>query len=82
MLNIFKKQHGMNIIGQGGKIILFMLPSLVAAIWVQISLPQIAALPQGLDFLRFVDIYGFCRGYSYGRLPSSSCSPAFPRANW
>ena len=30
MLNIFKKQNGMNIVGQGGKIILFMLPSLIA----------------------------------------------------
>ena len=30
--NIFRKQNGMNIVGQGGKIILFMLPSLIAAI--------------------------------------------------
>jgi hypothetical protein len=45
MINIFKKQNGMSIVGQGGKIILFMLPSLIAAILVQTYLPQIAALP-------------------------------------
>ncbi len=39
MINIFKKQHGMNIVGQGGKIILFMLPSLLAAIWLHMAFP-------------------------------------------
>jgi protein-S-isoprenylcysteine O-methyltransferase Ste14 len=52
MMNILKKQHGMNIVGQGGKIILFMLPALIAAILVHTYLPQIAALPQSLRFLR------------------------------
>ena len=41
----------MNIIGQGGKIILFMLPSLVAALLIHIYLPRFAALPQGLSYL-------------------------------
>jgi protein-S-isoprenylcysteine O-methyltransferase Ste14 len=52
MSNILKKQNGMNIIGQGGKIILFMLPSLIAAIWVHTSLPGIAALPGSLSFIK------------------------------
>jgi protein-S-isoprenylcysteine O-methyltransferase Ste14 len=52
MINIFQKQHGMNIVGQGGKIILFMLPSLIAAIWVHAYLPQIAALPEKLSFIK------------------------------
>lgn len=52
MLNIFKMQNGMNIIGQGGKIILFMLPSLIVAILVHIYFPQIAALPESLNFIR------------------------------
>jgi len=52
MLNILKKQNGMSIIGQGGKIILFMLPSLIAAILANIYLPQIAALPRSISFLR------------------------------
>jgi len=52
MINIFKKQHGMDIIGQGGKIILFVLPSLIAAIWVQTYLPQIAALPASIRFIK------------------------------
>lgn len=52
MINIFKKQHGMNIVGQGGKIILFMLPSLIAAILVHRYLPRIAALPQSIDFIK------------------------------
>jgi protein-S-isoprenylcysteine O-methyltransferase Ste14 len=52
MINIFKKQHGMNIVGQGGKIILFTLPSLIAAIWVHLYLPQISALPESLRFIQ------------------------------
>jgi protein-S-isoprenylcysteine O-methyltransferase Ste14 len=52
MLNIFKKQHGMNIVGQGGKVILFTLPSLVAAILVDTYLPRVAALPASIGFIR------------------------------
>lgn len=52
MINILKKQNGMTIIGQGGKIILFMLPSLIAAILIHIFFPQIAALPKGLSFIK------------------------------
>ena len=51
-MNILKKQNGMGIVGQGGKIILFMLPSLIAAIGVHRYLPQIAALPESVSFLR------------------------------
>jgi protein-S-isoprenylcysteine O-methyltransferase Ste14 len=46
----------MNIIGQGGKIILFMLPALIAAIWAHTALPQVAALP---DWLAFSRVLGF-----------------------
>lgn len=52
MINIFKKQNDMTIIGQGGKIILFMLPSLIAAILVHLYFPQFAALPAGLSFIQ------------------------------
>ena len=52
MINILKKQNGMNIIGQGGKIILFMLPSLIAAILVYLHFPQIAALPESIRFIQ------------------------------
>jgi protein-S-isoprenylcysteine O-methyltransferase Ste14 len=52
MINILKKQHGMNIVGQGGKIILFTLPALAAAIYVQTGFPQVAALPDSLRFLK------------------------------
>jgi len=52
MINIFKMQHGMNIVGQGGKIILFMSPSLIAAILCHVYLPQFAALPQFLGILK------------------------------
>jgi protein-S-isoprenylcysteine O-methyltransferase Ste14 len=54
MINIFKEQHGMNIVGQGGKIILFMLPSVVAALLVHAYLPQSAALPAGLSFIKLI----------------------------
>ena len=52
MLNILKKQHGMNIVGQGGKIILFMLPSLIAAICVHKYFPTIAALPESIRMIK------------------------------
>ncbi|HEU0293067.1 MAG TPA: isoprenylcysteine carboxylmethyltransferase family protein [Anaerolineales bacterium] len=52
MINIFKKQNGMNIVGQGGKIILFMLPSLMAAIWMHVNFPQIATLPESLSIIK------------------------------
>jgi protein-S-isoprenylcysteine O-methyltransferase Ste14 len=52
MINILRKQNGMNIVGQGGKIILFMLPSLIAAILVHAYLPQIAALPESISFIK------------------------------
>jgi protein-S-isoprenylcysteine O-methyltransferase Ste14 len=52
MINIFKKQNGMNLVGQGGKIILFMLPSLIAAIWVHTYLPRVAALPESISFIK------------------------------
>lgn len=52
MINILRKQRGMSIVGQGGKIILFTLPSLIAAIWVHVYLPQIAALPEGFSLIR------------------------------
>ena len=52
MINVLKNQNGLNIVGQGGKIILFMLPSLIAAIWVHTHEPQIAALPEGISFIK------------------------------
>jgi protein-S-isoprenylcysteine O-methyltransferase Ste14 len=52
MMNAFKKQNGMNIVGQGGKIILFALPSLIAAIAIHKFLPNIAALPEKTNFIK------------------------------
>jgi len=52
MINILKKQNGMSIVGQGGKIMLFTLPSLIAAILVHTYLPQIAALPESISFIQ------------------------------
>jgi protein-S-isoprenylcysteine O-methyltransferase Ste14 len=52
VINIFEKQNGMSIVGQGGKIIFFMLPSLIAAILVQLYLPGIAALPESISFIK------------------------------
>jgi protein-S-isoprenylcysteine O-methyltransferase Ste14 len=52
VINILKNRHGMNIVGQGGKIILFTLPSLVAVVLVHTYLPRIAALPESVGFIR------------------------------
>ena len=52
MLSILKKQNDMNIVGQGGKIILFVLPFLIAAILVDTYLPGIASLPESISFIQ------------------------------
>jgi protein-S-isoprenylcysteine O-methyltransferase Ste14 len=52
MIHIFQKQHGMSIVGQGGKIILLMLPSLLAAVGIHVYFPRIAALPGIFHFIR------------------------------
>ncbi len=52
MANIFKKKNGMSIIGQGGKIIFFMLPSLIIAIFTHMCLPQIVALPKSVSYIK------------------------------
>ena len=52
MISILKNQRGMNLIGQGWKIILFMLPSLIASIWVHRHFPRIAALPDSFSFIK------------------------------
>jgi protein-S-isoprenylcysteine O-methyltransferase Ste14 len=66
MLNIFKKHHGMDIVGQGGKIILFTLPSLVAAILVDTYLPRVAALPGSISFIRPVGYFWLLPGIVLG----------------
>lgn len=52
MRRIFKAENGMNIIGQGGNIILFTLPFAVAAILVHLRLYTFASLPIGWNFIR------------------------------
>jgi protein-S-isoprenylcysteine O-methyltransferase Ste14 len=52
MTSIFKKQNDMDIVGQGGKIILFVLPFLIAAILADTYLPRITALPDGVSFIK------------------------------
>jgi protein-S-isoprenylcysteine O-methyltransferase Ste14 len=42
----------MNIVGQGGLIILFTLPSLIAAIAANLYLPEIARLPESVRFIQ------------------------------
>lgn len=54
MANIFNNQHGMNIVGQGGKIILFTLPSLIAAIGVNTYFPQFVALPESFHWIQLL----------------------------
>ena len=51
-MSLFNKQHGMNIVGQGGKIMLFTLPSLLVAILVHTHFPQISALPESISFIQ------------------------------
>jgi protein-S-isoprenylcysteine O-methyltransferase Ste14 len=53
MMNILKNRNGMNIIGQGGKIILFMMPSLTAAVLTHLFFSGAAALPESIGFIRY-----------------------------
>lgn len=64
MINILKKQNGMSIVGQGGKIIIFMLPFLLSAILIHTYLPQIAALPGNIGFIRPVGFLLLLSGLS------------------
>ena len=52
MKRSLRKLNGMSIVGQGRKIMLFALPSLIAAVWVHAYLPHIAALPKALSFVK------------------------------
>ena len=79
------RQNGKSMVGQGRKIMFFALPSLIAAIGVHISWPQIAALPTSLSFLRPVGYVLFVvglifsgiarvqlrKGFSQGKLVTS-----------
>jgi protein-S-isoprenylcysteine O-methyltransferase Ste14 len=85
MINVFRKQNGMSIVGQGGKIILFILPSLIAAILVHVYLPKIAALPDSIHFIKIVGyvlllpglvlwgaaVFQLLTGFSKGKLVTS-----------
>jgi protein-S-isoprenylcysteine O-methyltransferase Ste14 len=42
----------MNIVGQGGNIMLFTLPSLIAAVLMHTYVPRFAALPESIGFLK------------------------------
>ena len=52
MKRSLRKWNGMSIVGQSGRIVLFALPSLIAAVWVHAYLPQITALPRTLSFVK------------------------------
>jgi protein-S-isoprenylcysteine O-methyltransferase Ste14 len=52
MINVFRRQNEMNIVGQGGKIILLTLPSLIAAVYINIYFPHFASLPESIRFIR------------------------------
>lgn len=52
MIRLIRAENGMNIVGQGGKIILFTLPAAAIALWLQMRSPTIAALPRALAFVR------------------------------
>lgn len=51
MENFLNNKKGLNIVGQGVKIILFTLPFLAVAIYSHIYLPELTVLPKNLDFL-------------------------------
>jgi protein-S-isoprenylcysteine O-methyltransferase Ste14 len=52
MIRIYKASNGMNIIGQGGKIILFTLPFLTATILIHLHSPNFSSLPSEWGFIQ------------------------------
>jgi protein-S-isoprenylcysteine O-methyltransferase Ste14 len=79
MLNLLKKQNNMTIIGQGGKIILFMLPSLIAAIGFHAVFPHIAALPEGFRFIKPVGYVFLIPGLILWATAVTQLLPAFSK---
>jgi len=59
MTGLLKNQKGMNIIGQGAKIIFFTLPSLLAAIYLHRRFPGIAALLESIKSISLVKPLGY-----------------------
>ena len=58
----------MSIVGQGGKIILFTLPSLMAVIGVHMDLPEMAGLRRRMEFIKPVEyLSGPEASYAYNR---------------
>ena len=51
ILNLLKNANGMNIVGQGGKIIVFSLPLAALSILIHVRLPEIAALPASFNVI-------------------------------
>lgn len=80
-MSIFRSHHGMNIVGQGGKIILFMLPSLVAAILVHTYLPKVAALPASFSSLKPVGYILLVPGVIYWGTAVVQLLTEFPKGN-
>jgi protein-S-isoprenylcysteine O-methyltransferase Ste14 len=61
MLGIFKRQNGLTIVGQGGKIILFSLPFIFGAIAMHNYFPEIAVLKiQSFLFAPLAYIFMVC----------------------
>ena len=53
-MKIFNNEKGLNIVGQGGKIILFTLPFLLILILIHRFLPELASLPESIKYLKSV----------------------------
>jgi protein-S-isoprenylcysteine O-methyltransferase Ste14 len=62
MIKIFKGINGMNLVGQGGKIIIFTFPYVALAIWLQYYYPEIVSLPQNLVAIKYIGYFWFVPG--------------------
>jgi len=51
-MKLEENKNGMSMVGEGRKIILLMLPFLLIGISLHVWLPDLAALPEGLSFIR------------------------------
>ncbi len=79
MSNIFISKNGMNIIGQGGKIMLSSFPFVIVAVVIHTSAPQLASLPEALVFIKPVGYILLVPGIAFWLTAVAQLLIEFPR---
>jgi protein-S-isoprenylcysteine O-methyltransferase Ste14 len=79
LMVFFRRQNGLHLAGQGPKIFLFTLPSLLASLYLQIKHYGFAELPQDWTFLVPIGWVLFTIGFIYWGVAVVQLLRAFPK---